>query len=300
MAPLMSFGDRLADAVRSKDNALCVGLDPRLEQLPKTFEGTTPAESAAAIEEFCRGVVDAVAPFVAVVKPQIAFFETFGAAGLAAFENVSRHAASKGLVVIADAKRGDISTTAEAYARAFFRAPRGRPEFLCDALTVNPYMGIDGIQPFIDEGKRQGSGIFVLVKTSNPSSRDFQDLLVDGVPLYERVAYAVRSWGGDRDRGSYNDVGAVVGATHPKVLNDLRSLWPSTWILIPGVGAQGGTHKDAMPGFDKAGLGAIVNVSRSVLYPWGKNAPPAHWREMIADAAARETAMLRQALRERP
>ena len=270
------FADRLAAAVRAKGTGLCVGLDPRLESLPRSIR-QRHADSAAAYEEFCLRVLDIVAPLVGVVKPQSAFFEACGPAGMTALQRVMRRARELGLITILDAKRGDIASTATAYAEAAFGA------FEADALTINPYLGRDAVEPFITMARREGCGLFVLVRTSNPGARLFQDLLCDGRPVYQHVAAAVASWTGD-NIGScgLGDVGAVVGATHPAELRLLRQQLPNVWLLVPGYGAQGGSAADVRAAFRSDGLGAIVNSSRGVTFPFAPEDP--NWANAIAEA----------------
>jgi orotidine-5'-phosphate decarboxylase len=299
-----SFADSVAVATGTVDSPLCIGLDPMLHLLPQdsAAAGELGTDDAVArIEAFCRHVLEAVHGIAGIVKPQSAFFERYGPAGVACFERVSRAAKALGYFVIADAKRGDIASTAEAYADAYF-SPKQDGRLIYDALTVNPYFGSDGIRPFVDRAAAAGGGVFVLVKTSNPSSAELQDRLIDGEPLYRVVARKVSEWGGGSQRAPLSAVGAVVGATHPAVLEELRREMPRTIFLIPGVGAQGGTHDAAACGFLDDGRGAIVNVSRSVLYPWstrGDGQAPESWREMVRDAARNEAALLRRALEKR-
>jgi orotidine-5'-phosphate decarboxylase len=267
-----SFSVRLSAAIRSKRTALCVGLDPRIESLPKSLLTQHAADSAGAIEEFCLRVLDIVAPIVPVVKPQSAFFECHGSAGFRALEHVMRRAKDLGLFTILDAKRGDIASTAEAYATAAFDL------FDADALTVNPYLGKDAVEPFIQRARSKERGLFVLVRTSNRGAKLFQDLNCDGQPLYRHVANAVKEWNASR-----GDVGAVVGATHPAELKQLREMLPDEWFLIPGYGAQGGTAADVRLGFRADGLGAIVNSSRGVTFPFRPDDP--NWESAIERAA---------------
>ncbi|MFO0807984.1 MAG: orotidine-5'-phosphate decarboxylase [Gemmataceae bacterium] len=277
----MHFTDRLAAAVRAKGTALCVGLDPRRESLPASLTARHP-NTAAAYEEFCLRVLDIVAPVAPVVKPQSAFFEACGPAGSAALKNVLVRAKQLGLVTILDAKRGDIASTATAYAEAAFDA------FDADALTVNPYLGRDAVEPFITRARYDGRGLFVLVRTSNPGAALFQDLTCAGEPLYRHVGDAVAGWGrAHLGTCGFGDVGAVVGATHPAELKHLRACLPDVWFLVPGYGAQGGTAADVRLGFRADGLGAIVNSSRGVTFPF--KADETGWEAKI-DAAARTAA----------
>src|SRR5262245_35600845 len=242
------FADRLADAVRAKGTTLCVGLDPRYESLPKSIRdrhgGDAPDAVAAAFEAFCLRVLEVVAPVAGVVKPQSAFFELCGPPGLRALHAVLRRARELGLVTILDAKRGDIASTAVAYADAAFRT------YGADALTVNPYLGRDAVEPFLTAARRDGRGLFVLVRTSNPGAGLFQDLVCDGRPLYRHVAAAVAAWNREGlGACGLGDVGAVVGATHPAELAAVRALAPEVWFLVPGYGAQGGTAADVRAAF---------------------------------------------------
>jgi orotidine-5'-phosphate decarboxylase len=263
------FTDRLAEAVRRK-GPLCVGIDPRLESLPAAFRDLPPAK---AYEAFGLRVLDLVAPFAGVVKPQAAFFEQLGPDGFAAMVAILKRAKEMGFVTILDAKRGDIASTATAYAEAAFGPP-----WDVDALTVNPYLGRDAVEPFVTTARKSGRGIFVLVRTSNPGAGLFQDLVCDGRPLYRHVAEAVVSW--DAGRG---DVGAVVGATHPAELRELRAAMPNVWLLIPGYGAQGGTAADVKAGYRPDGLGAVVNSSRGVTFPFHPD--DRDWEAKIVAAA---------------
>ena len=292
------FADRLADAVTTKGSALVVGLDPQLERFPteileqaRRAAGDARDQAAWAIRRFHEEVVRLVAPFAAAVKPQIAFHETYGAPGFAAYEDSIRCAQEAGLLVIGDIKRGDIGSTAEAYAAGHVADARyannpsinGYPR--SDAVTLSPYLGSDSIVPFLSLARRGGCGMFVLVRTSNPSARELQDLPVDGRPLHEHVADLVVRWGSEAMGASgWSSVGAVVGATAPRELARLRGLMPNTWFLVPGVGAQGATAADVAPAFGAKGLGAVVNSSRGILYAY-KDPARSDWREAIALAA---------------
>ena len=251
----LTFADRLAAEVERKRSQLVVGLDPRVDLLPVELRGD--------ISRFCCGIVDAVAPHVVAVKPQLAFFEALGAAGIAAFEQVCQYAKRAGLLVIADGKRGDIGSTARAYSEAYIE---GEPP-LADALTVNPWLGRDAVEPFLGAVRRGGVGIFVLVRTSN-SGGDLQDaVLKDGRPMWHHVAGLVDEWGADTaGEVGLSSVGAVVGATHPRAVADARRLMPRTILLLPGVGAQGGSISDLTRAFQSGPASAIVPVSRSVIY----------------------------------
>lgn len=264
--PETPFADRLAEACRKKDSVVCVGIDPRVPLLPAEFRegrGDTPAERAEAIADWATELLDVIAPLAPIVKPQLAFFEKHGWAGYRAYERTVSAARERGLLVLADAKRGDIGSTAEAYAAAHL-GPSGP-----DAMTVNPYLGRDTLEPFLDRCRDAGKGIFVLVKTSNPGSADLQGRTVDGRPLHEHVADLVRDAGDDAalvGASGYSSVGAVVGATYPDELRTLRAAMPRTPLLVPGYGAQGARAEDCALAFDEARLGAICNSSRGITF----------------------------------
>lgn len=264
---LDGFGDRLAEAVRLKKNPVMVGLDPRFEQLPEglVLPGATAQQIAAAYETFCRGIIDVVASLVPIVKPQMAFFEQLGGAGMNALANTVSYARSKGLLVVLDGKRNDIGSTATAYAQAYVSSDaHGIP---ADALTVSPYLGADSIQPFADAVAEHGTGIFVLVKTSNPGGGMLQDLVADGKAIYQHVAHFVQDLSeSSKGASGYGPIGAVVGATYPEQLAELRKTMRNVWILVPGFGAQGGTAKDVGHAFDENGLGAVINSSRGIIF----------------------------------
>ena len=259
----MTFSQRLTVAIRLKKNPILVGLDPRLEAIPVSLRtGMTPY---VAFERFCCDVIDVVAPLVPAVKPQAAFFEQYGPDGMVALGSVIRYAREKGLLVIFDGKRNDIGSTAEAYAAGILGE---RSAWGADALTVSPYLGDDSILPFVRTATERHSGVFVLVKTSNPGGAMLQDLAVDGKTVCHRVAeyvqsLALKTKGADE---SYGPVGAVVGATWPKQLAELRSKMPNAWFLVPGFGTQGGSAKDVAAAFDNDGLGAVVNNSRGIIF----------------------------------
>ena len=289
--PAASFATRLASAVQARSTPAFVGLDPRRESLPPALRGTDPAANdpatlAGIFTEFCRGVIDAVAPLVPIVKPQLACFEALGAPGMTALADVIAHARAQGLLVVADGKRGDIGSTAEAYAAGWLAGP-----WAADALTVNPYLGLDSIEPFVKTATERAAGIFVLVKTSNLGSKDFQDLSTDGQTIYEHVAagveaLAARTAGGE----TYGAVGAVVGATWPKQLDDLRAAMPHAWILVPGFGRQGGRAADVRGAFHADGLGAIVVSARDVIYAHARpemndGLSEAQWQTAVERAA---------------
>jgi orotidine-5'-phosphate decarboxylase len=283
------FADRLADAVERKRSQLVVGLDPVVELLPMELRGESVlgrAESANAYARFCCGIVDAVAPYAVAVKPQLAFFEALGSDGIAALERVCGYARSAGLLVLADAKRGDIGSTARAYASAFLE-PRGDDDPLADALTVNPYLGLDSIEPFLQACRLHGAGIFCLVRTSNAGAADVQELaLSDGRSVWQHVAGLVDEWGAEQvgSRG-LSSVGAVVGATAPRAIAEARRLLPRSIILLPGVGAQGATPADVARAFTSGPASALVASSRSVIYAY--RGGESDWRAAAAAEAAR-------------
>lgn len=255
----MHYADRLQERIK-KTSAVCVGLDPVLAKLPEGIE-----KSAKGVEEFCEGIIDAVSDIASCVKPQLAYFEALGPEGIQVLFSVSAYAQKKGLIVIADAKRGDIGSTAEAYAEAYLGndAP-------FDAVTVNPYLGSDGVKPFMETAKKNGKGLYVLVKTSNESSGEIQDLPVGDESVHEHLAQLVESWGTNcLGKTNLSCVGAVVGATYPEELKYLRTLMPHVPFLIPGYGAQGGTAEDVKHGFLGDGTGAVVTSSRGILYASG-------------------------------
>ena len=281
-----TFGDRLAAAIEHKRTQLVVGLDPQRDLLPVELAGEAyqgREQTAAAYARFCSGIVDAVAPYAVAVKPQLAFFEALGADGMRACEEVCAYARQAGLLVIADGKRGDIGSTARAYAAAYLE---GAPP-LADALTVSPYLGRDSLEPLLGSCRRHGAGLFCLVKTSNEGG-EIQDLkLSDGSPLWHHVARLVAEWGEDvvGERG-LSSVGAVVGATHPRAVGEARRLLPRAILLLPGVGAQGATPADVARAFTSGPASALVAASRSVIYAY-RATTSADWRSAAAAEAAR-------------
>jgi orotidine-5'-phosphate decarboxylase len=290
------FADLLAVAVRRARNPVLVGLDPRLESLPQSIRGSVsprdfPA-AARAYRTFCERVIDVVAPLVPAVKPQAAFFEELGPAGMAALAEVISYARRKGLLVVLDGKRNDIGTTAAAYARAWLGRPPASA-WGADALTVSPYLGDDSLTPFVESCQQHAAGVFVLVKTSNPGGGLFQDLVAGGKPLYRHVAERVETLACDTAATcGYGSVGAVVGATYPEQLVELRAVMPHAWFLVPGYGAQGGGAKDTAGAFDSEGLGAIVNNSRGIIFAHASGSyrdrfGEARWQEAV-EAATRE------------
>jgi len=263
----MNFADRLAAAIEEKGTPSLVGIDPRYAMLPaelKSGDHPDRATAAAALEAFGIRIVDAVAPLVPAVKPNIAFFEAFGWEGYRAYGNVVARAKEKGLLVVADAKRGDIGSTAEAYAVALF------DEMDVDAVTLSPYLGTDSLKPFFDRFDR-GKGCFLLVKTSNPSSADLQDRELAGGTVFEAVADLTRTWGeAFIGESGMSSVGAVVGATFPEQAAELRKRMPTTPFLLPGYGAQGGKADSLRNAFGPGGSGALVNSSRGIIFAFGK------------------------------
>ncbi|HUJ93230.1 MAG TPA: orotidine-5'-phosphate decarboxylase [Gaiellaceae bacterium] len=283
------FADRLAEAVERKHSQLVVGLDPVPDQLPVELRGETVLgreHAAAACARFCCGIVDAVAPYAVAVKPQSAFFEALGSDGFRALEEVCDYASAAGLLVIADAKRGDIGSTARAYSAAFVE-PRGEEPPLADAITLNPYLGRDSVEPFLAASRRTGAGLFCIVKTSNPGSADVQDVaLSDGRKLWQHVAELVREWGEELvgERG-LSTVGAVVGATYPREVAEIRKLLPQSVLLLPGIGAQGAGPADVARAFTSGPAGALVAASRSVIYAY--RSAGGDWRAAAGAEAAR-------------
>ena len=284
---MLHFADRLTEAVRAKGNPLCVGLDPRWESLPAEIRRRHGENNvAAAFEELCDRVLEIVAPLVPVVKPQAAFFEACGPEGFAAMQRLLRKARSLGLITILDGKRNDIADTAKAYAESAFGL------WGADACTVNPYLGRDAVEPFLASARKAGAGVYVLVRTSNPGARLFQDLKVQAEgeeprPLYRHVGEAVAGWARENlGACGFGDVGAVVGATYPAELMMLRRFLPEVMFLVPGFGAQGGTAADVKPAFRDDGAGAVVNSSRGVLFPFAPDATD--WEARI-EAATLDT-----------
>ncbi len=298
------FIDKLVTGIKKLDNPTVAGLDPKLEYVPafireKAFKecGVGFEGAAEAILQFNKKLIDALYDIVPVVKPQLAYYEMYGTAGVKTFADTCTYAGSKGMLVIADGKRNDIGSTAEAYSTAFLgKTPIGTFDgsaFSADALTVNPYLGYDGIKPFIDNCGKYGKGIFILVKTSNKSSGQLQDLITrDGKTIYETVAELVNEWGSQvMGESGYSGIGAVVGATYPEQAKILRGIMKKAYILVPGYGAQGGTAKDAVHSFDINGLGAVINASRSIMCAWKLEKWSATYGEDAFDSAARAEAI---------
>ena len=273
---------RLIKEIKKKGNPIVVGLDPKLDFIPGYIKeesfaelGKTLEGAAKAIYRFNKEIVDAVSDIVPAVKPQIAMYEQFGIPGLKAYKKTIDYAHEKGLVVIGDIKRGDIGSTSASYAAAHLGKVDIEGESFApfdeDFATVNPYLGSDGVQPFIDVCRENDKGIFVLVKTSNKSSGEFQDRKIGEETLYELVGQKVNEWGAQAMDGEYSNVGAVVGATYPEIGRALRKIMPKAFILVPGYGAQGGTGADLKDFFNDDGLGAVVNSSRGIIAAWKKD-----------------------------
>ncbi|HBZ53692.1 MAG TPA: orotidine-5'-phosphate decarboxylase [Eubacterium sp.] len=286
----------LIKKIKETKAPIVVGLDPMLNYMPAQLlekaikeQGETLEAAASAVYEYNKGIVDAIYDLVPAVKPQIAMYEQFGIPGLKAYADTVEYCKKKGLVVIGDVKRGDIGSTSAAYATAHIgKIKIGNTvctPFGEDFATVNPYLGVDGIKPFIDVARENNTGIFVLVKTSNPSSGEFQDRIVDGRPLYEYVGEKVNEWGETCMGDDYSYVGAVVGATYPEQGKVLRKIMPKTYILVPGYGAQGGKGADLVHFFNEDGLGAIVNSSRGIIAAYKQEKYASYGAEGFADAA---------------
>lgn len=273
-----NFADILLSAIDEKRNPCIAGLDPRIDLIPEQIKSKHCNDEREAVAEtfinFNKAIIDAIYDIIPAVKPQLAFYEQYGYHGIIAFEETIKYAKSKGLLVIADGKRNDIGSTASAYADAFLgEVQTCSGKLICgfdvDAMTVNAYLGWDGIKPFIEVCRKNRKGIFVLVKTSNPSSVDLQDLIVDNQPLYEILANLINKWSESTEgQRGYRFVGAVIGATFPQQAERLRKLMPKSIFLVPGYGAQGGTAKDISVCFNPDGYGAIVNSSRGIIFAY--------------------------------
>ncbi len=288
----MNFADRLAEESRRKLSVAVLGVDPQLDS--RETPGIPPGYT---LTRFCCETIEACAPLIVAIKPQLAFYEARGIEGMRAFVEVLRTARRLGLITIADAKRGDIGSTSAAYAEAFL----GDGDFASDAVTVNPYQGADATMPFIAK-VREGRGVFVLVKNSNPSSGEFQDLAAPTRPLWEKVAERVAGWGSDFiGESGLSPVGAVVGATYPAELKRAREIMPHSTILVPGYGAQGGTAEDAVSAARPDGSGFVVNASRSLMYAYlksdGKSPPEAAAQATAAMCDALNTALVARIVR---
>lgn len=288
--------NKLVAKIQKTHAPIVVGLDPMLNYIPehiqkKAFEqyGETLEGAAEAVWQYNKEIVDCVCDLIPAVKPQIAMYEQFGIPGLAAFKKTVDYCHEKDLVVIGDIKRGDIGSTSEAYAVGHLgKVQVGSKSYYGfdeDFATVNPYLGSDGVKPFIKVCKEEKKGIFILVKTSNPSSGEFQDRIIDGRPLYERVGEQVAAWGEEHMGDSYSYVGAVVGATYPEMGKVLRKVMPKSFILVPGYGAQGGKGKDLVHFFNEDGLGAIVNSSRGIIAAYKQESYAKFGAEHFGEAA---------------
>ena len=286
----------LNEKIQKTGAPIVVGLDPMMKFVPEYIKeqafkehGETLEGAAEAIWQYNKGIVDAIYDLIPAVKPQVAMYEQFGIPGMMAFKKTVDYCREKGLVVIGDIKRGDIGSTSEAYAVGHLgKVQVGSKEYAGfdeDFVTVNPYLGSDGVNPFIDVCKEEKKGLFILVKTSNPSSGEFQDRLIDGRPLYELVGEKVAEWGADCMGDDYSYIGAVVGATYPEMGKVLRKVMPKSFILVPGYGAQGGTAKDLAPYFNEDGLGAIVNSSRGIIAAYKQPAYASYGEEGYAEAS---------------
>lgn len=280
--------DRLINKIKETNNATVIGIDPNYENIPKCIKSKydeSMSGVAQAILEFNKTLVDATYDIIPAVKINIAFYEMYGLEGMKTFEKTCNYAKEKGMIVIADIKRGDIGTTARAYSNAFLGKTKiGEKEesiYDVDFVTLNAYMGIDAIKPFIEDSKKYNKGAFILVKTSNPSSGELQDeKLETGEEIYTKVAKLVEKWGEElRGEYGYSSISAVVGATYPKQLEDLRKIAPHTFFLIPGYGAQGGKAEDIALGFDENGIGGIVNSSRGLMYAYKSDL----WKDKFAE-----------------
>lgn len=288
--------NKLVEKIRKTNAPVVAGLDPMLSYIPgyikeKAFSelGETLEGAAEAIWQFNKGIIDAIYDLIPAVKPQIAMYEQFGIPGLMVYKNTIDYCREKGLIVIGDVKRGDIGSTSAAYATGHLGkvqiGSRKYAAFDEDFATVNPYFGTDGVKPFIDVCKEEKKGIFILVKTSNPSSGEFQDRIVEGRPLYEWVGEKVAQWGEEFMGDSYSYVGAVVGATYPEMGKTLRKIMPKIFILVPGYGAQGGKGADLVPFFNPDGLGAIVNSSRGIIAAYKQEKYASFGERNYADAS---------------
>ena len=288
--------NKLISNIRKTNAPIVVGLDPMLNYIPEHIQkkafaefGETLEGAAEAIWQYYKGIVDATCDLIPAVKPQIAMYEQFGIPGLIAYKKTVEYCKSKDLVVIGDIKRGDIGSTSAAYAVGHLgQVQVGSKKYAGfdeDFATVNPYLGSDGVKPFMDVCKEEKKGIFVLVKTSNPSSGEFQDRVIDGRPLYELVGEKVAQWGDELMGDGYSYVGAVVGATYPEMGKVLRKIMPKTFILVPGYGAQGGKGADLVHFFNEDGLGAIVNSSRGIIAAYKQEKYKEFGAENYADAS---------------
>ena len=298
--------DKLIDRIRETNNPTVIGIDPKYDMIPECIKNKYEQNMegvAKAIEEFNKALIDATFDIIPAVKINIAFYEMYGLEGMKVFEETCKYAKEKVMLVMADIKRGDIGSTSKAYSNAFLgRTQIGEKEekiYDVDFVTLNPYMGIDSVKPFIEDCKKYNKGAFIIVKTSNPSSGDLQDLkLENGEEVYTRVAKLVEEWGEDlRGKYGYSSISAVVGATYPKQLKDLRKTAPHTFFLIPGYGAQGGKAEDIALGFDSNGIGGIVNSSRGLMCAYKSDLwKDKYTEERFAEATRQEAIRMRNEL----
>jgi orotidine-5'-phosphate decarboxylase len=306
------FADKMLKKILEYQNPSVLGLDPDVENMPKflkdeyfkniTDDNSALTSSAKLIEHFNKAIIDNVCDIIPIVKPQVAYYEMYGIPGMQAFKNTVDYAKSKGMIVITDIKRSDIGTTAKAYSNAHLGRTiiNGVPKkiFDADCITVNPYLGTDGIAPFLEDCKNYDKGMFILVKTSNPSSGEFQDILSGDDTIYVKVANKVKEWGsGLIGEMGYSSVGAVVGATYPQQLAELREVMPNTIFLVPGYGAQGGKAEDIKLAYDKNNLGAVVNSSRGLMYAYKSNLwKDKYSEEQFAEATKAEAVRMKKDL----
>lgn len=297
--------DKLIKKIQKTNAPIVVGLDPMMKFIPSyiqkaAFEefGETLEGAAQAVWRYNKGLIDAIYDLIPAVKPQIAMYEQFGIPGLVAFQKTVDYCKEKDLVVIGDIKRGDIGSTSEAYAVGHLGKVKVGSQFCYgfneDFVTVNPYMGADSVLPFVKVCKEEKKGLFILVKTSNPSSGDFQDRMVEGKPLYEQVGEKVAEWAKEHMGESYSYIGAVVGATYPEQGKALRKILPKSFILVPGYGAQGGKGADLVSFFNKDGLGAIVNSSRGIIAAYQQEKYASYGEQGYADAAREAVIAMRE------
>ena len=298
--------DNLIEKIKEKNSPIVMGIDPRYDMIPDIIKSKYPNTKDGFVRSttvFAKKLIDATYDIIPAIKPQLAYFEMMGPCGLGAFMEIAHYADSKGLIVIADAKRGDIGTTSQAYSNAFLGKTtidkHQERVYNVDFVTVNPYMGTDCVKPFIEDSKKYEKGVFVLVKTSNKSSGELQDLKLENEnKVYEHVAQLVEEWGKDlRGKYGYSSISAVVGATYPEQLKEIRKLAPHTFFLIPGYGAQGGKAEDIALGFDENGIGGIVNASRSLMCAYKSD----RWKniyseEQFAEATRAEALRMREEL----
>ena len=295
--------DRLIKEINKKQNPTVIGLDPRLEMIPtfikeEYFEkyGKTPKAVGKIFYRFNKEIIDSIYDIVPAVKPQIAMYEQYGPEGVESYIRTTEYAKEKGIMVIGDIKRGDITSTAEAYAEGHIGKveieEKSQDIYNQDAITLNPYLGFDSIEPYVKYCKKYDKGLFILVKTSNPNSGEIQDLETNEGKLYEKVGRLVSKWGEELiGESGYSQIGAVVGATHPEQAKELRKIMPNTYFLVPGYGAQGGKAEDLKAYFNKDGLGAIINSSRGIIAAYLKEENRSRFSEHEFSLAAREAAL---------